>query len=73
MATGTENYWCNVGPEGTDTFRYTFTGKPAVSNMSGTLLFNHVQHHQTILALLLNVDCTGEFIYIGTAFMYVGQ
>ena len=33
------------------TYRYTFSGKPAVSNMSGGLFINQVQHHRTILAL----------------------
>ena len=35
------------------TYRYTFSGKPAVSNMSGGLFINQVQHHRTILALFI--------------------
>ena len=34
--------------------RYTFAGIPAVSNMSGDLFFNRVQHHRTILALCVH-------------------
>ena len=35
------------------TYRYTFSGKPAVSNMSGGLFINQVQYHRTIVALFI--------------------
>ena len=40
------------------TYRYTFSGKPAVSNMSGGLFINQVQYHRTILALFIQY-CSG--------------
>ena len=46
--------------------RYTFTGKPAVSNMFGSLFFNWVHYHRTILALF--VQC-----WLGNSFTACGS
>ena len=47
--------------------RYTFAGKPAVSNMSGDLFFNRVQHHRTILALCVQCWLRSPFTACVTA------
>ena len=43
--------------------KYNFTGKPAVSNMSGGLFLNRVQYHQKVLALFVQ-SRLGNFITI---------
>ena len=46
--------------------RYTFTGKPAVSNMFGSLFFNWVHYHRTILALFVQCWLGNSFTACGT-------
>ena len=46
--------------------RYTFTGKPAVSNMFGSLFFNWVHYHRTILALFVQCWLGNSFTAWGT-------
>ena len=65
LANVVEHVWDNIAQENylrkrkllvqcwLRTYRYTFSGKPAVSNMSGGLFINQVQHHRTILALFI--------------------
>ena len=46
--------------------RYTFTGKLAGLNMSGSLFFNRVQHHRTISALFVQCWLGSSFRACGT-------
>ena len=47
--------------------RYVFAGKTVVvSNMSGSLFFNRIQYHQTILALFVQCCFGSSFTACGT-------
>ena len=46
--------------------RYNFAGKPAVLNICGSLFFNRVQYHRTILALFVQCWLRSSFRACGT-------